>query len=292
MDPRPYRLLLFLFPTNWFWPSSIGKDALMMAALGLACLGVAHLLAGNVRGLAPFAIGAWAAAVIRPHLTLILAVAFGLAMVVRLVQRRTMHDAREVGMMKRLGGLAVVVLCVMLVLPSVESKLKLQSISPDAAEGARSEINRRTSQGGTEYDGYDASTPQGFVLGALTVLFRPLPTDARDVPTLLAAMEMCVLLYVIWRHRQRLVRNLMASFRVPYLAFCVGFVICFCYAFSAIYNLGIISRQRAQVLPILLVLVAAAVPDRGAALSGGRTVRAREPSRRDRRRDPLSSSGR
>src|SRR5690606_24023670 len=38
-DYVPYAAWLFLFPSLWFWPSSIGKEAIMMLGLGLATLG-------------------------------------------------------------------------------------------------------------------------------------------------------------------------------------------------------------------------------------------------------------
>ena len=43
--------------------------------------------------------------------------------------------------------------------------------------------------------------------------------------------------------------------RSPYVAYCVGVVLMFVYAFSALSNFGILARQRVQVLPFFLVLL-------------------------------------
>jgi len=45
-DGRRYALLVFFFPTMLFWPSSIGKEAFMILALGAAALGAAQLFSG------------------------------------------------------------------------------------------------------------------------------------------------------------------------------------------------------------------------------------------------------
>ena len=69
-------------------------------------------------------------------------------------------------------------------------------------------------------------------------------------------MFMLTMLGLGWR---RLVRVPGLMFRTPYVAYCVAFVVMFTLAFSSISNFGIITRQRTQVFPFVLGLLA--VPD-------------------------------
>jgi hypothetical protein len=43
---------------------------------------------------------------------------------------------------------------------------------------------------------------------------------------------------------------------VPYVAFAVSYTAMFVFAFSSVGNFGIMTRQRTQVLPLVLVLLA------------------------------------
>ena len=77
---RRYLLLVLFFPTMVYWPSSIGKDAWMLLCLGFAAYGIARLLTGRlIIGVIPAALGFWGAAVVRPHIALMLVLAAVLA---------------------------------------------------------------------------------------------------------------------------------------------------------------------------------------------------------------------
>ena len=65
---RTYARLVFFLPSLVFWPSGIGKEAWMVFALGVAAFGAARLLSGStVRGIVIAGLGAWMAAMVRPH---------------------------------------------------------------------------------------------------------------------------------------------------------------------------------------------------------------------------------
>jgi hypothetical protein len=48
----------------------------------------------------------------------------------------------------------------------------------------------------------------------------------------------------------------------PYLVFTLAFVLMFAFAFSSVGNFGIVTRQRTQVFPLVLVLLALPLPER------------------------------
>ena len=90
----------------------------------------------------------------------------------------------------------------------------------------------------------------------VTVFFRPFPFEVSTAQGLMSAAEgaLLVLLAILsWRR----IRSIPRLFRTrPYVAFCVGYVLVFVYAFSSFSNFGILARQRVQALPFLLVFLA------------------------------------
>ena len=84
------------------------------------------------------------------------------------------------------------------------------------------------------------------------VLFRPLIYEGTNLQVILSALEGTVLLAIVvwklpmmWRNKWVLRENPMMMMAFLYTG---GFVV----AFSAINNLGILARQRVQVLPMFL----------------------------------------
>ena len=90
----------------------------------------------------------------------------------------------------------------------------------------------------------------------VSVLFRPFPWEARNIQSLVAALESTGLIYLAWRCRDRL-RGLPHTVRTrPYVACAVAYSLGFVVAFSSFANFGILTRQRVQVFPFVLVLLA------------------------------------
>ena len=86
-DHRRYDLLLFFLPTLVFWPSSIGKEAWMVAVLGLASYGAARLFAHHPSGVIPLGFGLWGTSTVRPHLALMVLAALAPAWLARPTER-------------------------------------------------------------------------------------------------------------------------------------------------------------------------------------------------------------
>src|SRR5207248_10809458 len=100
-DCRLYALLLFFSPTLFFWPSIIGKEAVMVLVLGAACLGAAQLLTGRFRGLVWLAVGLTGAAIVRPHMALIVGAGLLVAAPIAVLRGGSEREGRQRG---RLGG--------------------------------------------------------------------------------------------------------------------------------------------------------------------------------------------
>jgi hypothetical protein len=254
-DGRRYALLLFFFPTLFFWPSSIGKEAFMLFVLGAAALGTAKLLTGRLRGLIWLILGLSGAAVVRPHMALI--VGAGLAIAALIAAVRGGGD----GIGSRQGRLGGAVLMVGLLLSGstligvAQSFFDLDSLNTQTAQEQLDEVTRRSGESGSTFKAYSPNNPVGFALSGVTVLFRPFPGEVRNAQGIVTSLECLILLGLCGLALGRLVRLPRETLRRPYVAFAVMYTCAFVYAFSSIANFGILARQRAQLLPLVLVVL-------------------------------------
>ena len=114
------------------------------------------------------------------------------------------------------------------------------------------ELERNTQQGGSAVEGEAVRSFADVPAAALRTLYRPLPNEAVNPQSLLSAIEGTAMLVVSLLALPWIIRNLTRVRRHPYLIFCLVAVSGFVVGFSAIFNLGILARQRIQVLPFLL----------------------------------------
>jgi hypothetical protein len=88
-------------------------------------------------------------------------------------------------------------------------------------------------------------------------LFRPLPYEAHNPPAFASSLEgAALLLLVLWKLIP-MVRRGFRSRRDPYMLFCIMFTFLFIIAFSSFLNLGLMARERSQVMPFFLAMIVA-----------------------------------
>ncbi len=80
---RRYALLVFFLPSLVFWPSSIGKEAVMMLSLGLCAYGAARILERQGWGWICLAAGVGLGYMVRPHVPVVVLAALAVAVVFR-----------------------------------------------------------------------------------------------------------------------------------------------------------------------------------------------------------------
>jgi hypothetical protein len=114
------------------------------------------------------------------------------------------------------------------------------------------DTERRTAQGGSAVTGSPVSSPLDLPEATLRVLFRPLPHEAGNVAALVSSLESVLLMILLISRLPAIARNLVRVRLHPYMLFVTLYTLGFIIAFSAIFNLGILTRQRVQVLPFLL----------------------------------------
>ena len=248
-DARRYALLVLFLPSLLFWPSSIGKEAWMTLALGLGAYGAARLLSGRSGGFAVLALSIGGVSLVRPHMAVLL---FGGLFVGYLV-RPSRPDAALAPLLKLVGTAVMVVVGLLLVVQAE----RFFGVEGDTSAGdVLDNTVARTQQGGSSFEATPVSSPLDLPAAFVSVLLRPFPWEARNIQSLAAALESAGLVYLAWRCRDRL-RGLPHLLRTrPYVAFAVTYTLLFVVAFSSFANFGILTRQRVQVFPFVLVLLA------------------------------------
>jgi hypothetical protein len=253
-DVRRYARLVLLLPSILFWPASIGKEAWMTLALGIGALGAARLLSRKPWGIRLLLAGTLMANVIRPHVAGLLVLSVAIAFVLR----RSPGRSSLLAPLAKAGGIIALGIAGVLVLNGAERVLGIDDFNAEAVSNTLEKTERQTSIGGSVFDARTDRTdlsPTRFPTALIGVLFRPFPWEASN-PLALAASAEGALLFALfvarWRNVVGAVRSLL---RTPYVLACVVYSVLFVYGFSAFANFGILTRQRVQVFPFVLVLV-------------------------------------
>lgn len=251
---RSYARLVFFLPSLLFWPSSIGKDAWMVLALGIAAYGAAKVLTrGTWRSVPTLVLGLWLATIVRPHV----AGMFALALALGYVMRPGRADLRQLAMLAKLASLTLLVVIAAVLLVRTDQYLRHSNLAVDEGVNAvLTDVTERTAQGGSLFAPSVLQSPGSAPVAAFTVLFRPLFLEANSPTTLLASLESTFLLFFTIS-RLRWLRTALGSVRrQPYVAFVIAYAAAFVIGFSAIANFGILVRERVQLLPFYLILLA------------------------------------
>lgn len=277
MATRKYAWLCVLAPSLVYWPSSIGKEALMMLGLGVGTYGIALMLSRRswLIALMVAVAGLGFAGLIRPHMTgiWIAAAVPALALAFVLGGRSKAIHAHP----RRTGRLSIIVgLVVAAVALSVVATFAVRFLEPGTDEDAPTslteileETQRRTSKTGSTFVPPSVSSPTSWPYAAVRTLTRPLPIEARGVAQLLSAAEIVAIAGVYVASWRRLRSIPMLVFTNPYVAFAVTATFLGGLAFASFANLGVLTRQKSLLFPLLLLPVC--VPTRRA--NADRTAR-------------------
>lgn len=255
-DHRRYTMLVLFFPTLWYWPSIVGKEALMIGGLGLAAYGASSLVGARaeLRGLVPFITGTIVLGLIRPHMALITVVALATAAAVGSATRlRSLQDIRT----SAVRILALILLVIAASYAATQVTTLVGGSDPNRSLTDVLETTAdRTSTGGSEFRAHPLRRPSDLPAATVNVLLRPFPWEANHLQTLLAALEGVALTALVVTSRRRLLQLVKQLPRQPYLVYTAAYTFVFIGAFSYISNFGILARQRSQLLPLFFTLLA------------------------------------
>jgi len=251
---RSYAILLLFLPSMLYWPASIGKDAWLMFALGVATLGAAKMIAERLRsGILLCAAGLAAAAVVRPHTALGIAIGLVAAYVIR---RQNRARLRELAPITKVITIAVLLAGAAVVASVTLGYVKGRGLSPQTGiTSVLQQSQSRASGGGSGFTAALPTTPQGAVIAAFTVLFRPLVIEATNLQTLASALEGSFLIVLTLVRVRWVLAALKSIRRQPFVALAIGYLGVSIVALSTLANFGILTRQRTLLFPLYFVLV-------------------------------------
>jgi hypothetical protein len=247
---KRYARLVFFLPSLLFWSSSIGKDAWMVFALGVASYGVARMLTHRRGGFLVAATGLTGTALVRPHVTLMIMVGVLFAYALRRSGRDTGHSrlAKVIGLTVLIAGSALLV-------GQVEKFLHINNLGQQSVNHVLSTESAGSNYGGSAYTVQNPSLAN-YPLSAVTVLFRPFPWEAHSSQQIAASLEGVFLMSVLLRSVPRF-RGLLRRLReTPYVAYALAYSLVFMPFFSSFANFGLLVRERDQLYPLLFVLLA------------------------------------
>ena len=252
-DSIRYALLLFFLPSMLFWPSSIGKEALMTLALGLTAYGCALMLTRRFGASLYLLPGLAGILMIRPHVAMFVIAGLSLGYILRGFggQRKV-----ALGSFRTIFGLAVIAAATLLVIRQVSQFFGLDEFNLDTATQTLESASEQTGQGGSEFDTSPGPSLADLPMDLVTVLFRPFPFEVHNVQALLAALEgsILMLLFILSWPRLRTIAKRLAT--QPYITFCITYIVLFCFIFSSFQNFGILARERVMVYPFVIALLA------------------------------------
>ncbi len=249
---KPYAFVVLFFPTYAFWPSTIGKDALVILCLGTSAYLISRLLEHfELRWIPLLALSLIGLGLIRIHIAGLVSLALVAALLFSKVRIGSGIFTRGRKVLT-LAGAAVAVVVAVTLIPDI---VGLELSDFDDLTPFTDEIARRTSEDGTVASGDPVSSLIDVPGAVALVLFRPFVFEASEVQHFLAAAETTVILLItIWKFPTML-RNWRKWRNNAYLVFCTLYTLAFAVAFSVVRNLGIIARQRGQVLAFFLAVV-------------------------------------
>jgi hypothetical protein len=236
-----------LFPSILFWSSIAGKDPIILMGIAITLFfGIAWLQKPGLKQLLGFLLGIVVASAIRPWIGALLLATFLFAALLRQLQQLKWRSAVyavplvvAAGAILGIGMLGSSVLGTLLI--------ELERLSNSWAIGG-SAVNAPVQL--SSWQDVLAFLPYG----AFTALFRPLPGEVMNVFGLSAGLENLLLLVLCGLALFCMRRAHLARPEIVWLG---SFLIAWSmlYAFLSYQNLGTATRFKAQVLPVMLVLI-------------------------------------
>ena len=252
-NKKRYAMFVFLWPSVIYWPSSLGKDAWMAVTIALAALGLAKMLTRGRGGFLLAGIGLAGAAIVRPHVAALVFAAMAFAFLI--AKRDQIRGTGQIGLstVTKFFGILLLAIAAAVLAPATAKFLKVDSLDSSGISAAFASTQAQTSQGGSSFHPINPNSPIGYPAAVFTVFFRPLPGELKGVTGLAASLEGFVLLMLCIAGWRRFLGALHIWRTEAYVTFALVYLAAFGYAFSAIANFGILTRERVQALPYLFV---------------------------------------
>lgn len=246
LDSYTYLSWLLLWPSLWYWPSSIGKDAVMLFGLCMTMTGYLGKDGGVQWTL--MLLGLFTLLAIRPQVAALTAAVVATAYWLSFEGKWTPARISQ--------GIVILIACLGLAWWGAT----LEGISSFDAEGMQSYLqDSASSTAGSGGSGIEAigASPTDIPMAMITTLARPFPWEANNVLALASSLEMVFLWGLIWYYRSGVLGALKSWRRNRILRFALPFLVLYSLLLGmAVGNLGIVARQRVYIFPVIFLLLA------------------------------------
>lgn len=251
--PPALLVLLGAYPSLLFWSTILGKDPLVILGLGLAMLGFAWMSVKHRHGALLAAAGVLVVLMVRPWIAPMAVVPAALVAATLRWGGPTAASRARWFATAFFGPLTLLAAIALLAgeTPAMTALLaRLNALTRAWAFGGSGQVPPQFTS--------VWSVLVFFPLGAFTALFRPLPGEVPSAFGLMAGLDGLTLLTLVAAAAVRLarrpaVRGLVDAAVLWGLAFTVCWTLL--YAFLSYQNLGTAFRFRAQLLPVLLLVL-------------------------------------
>lgn len=240
-----YGGVLACAPSMWFWPSSVGKDALLLLGVGLVASG--YVGRASRPRWSRLGLGLALTGVIRPHVAAIVGVALAVAEALPTPGSPIWTAKRSIQLTILVGGAVTMIFI-------TGQSFAFDPTDVGSVESFLTRASSRTMSGGSRLEATSGLTalPMAFV----NVLLRPFLWEAGSMTGALAALETAALWLLIVR-RRREVRVTLSTWRANrMLRFAVPCGLLLALAFGlTFFNMGILARQRVAAVGLLLCVL-------------------------------------
>ncbi len=245
-----FAIWALVWPSLWFWPSSVGKEAVTLLAIGLATLGYAGR--GERIYWTWFAAGVGLAFAVRPHVAVVLALA---AIVGHWLGRRLYAERWRILEVAGLFVLFIFALRGMTAFFGEDARFQLEDPSIAGFAEFVGFWNQQTITGGSSIGAVPAGI-LGIPAAIINVWVRPFPWEVHNITALVSAVEVVFLWWLIWKYRSE-VKTALRHWRENRLVrFALPLLLLYTLMIGLTFgNLGIIARQRTPVFPFVLLLL-------------------------------------
>jgi len=260
-----YFALLAFFPSYAMWSGLAGKDSWIALGLGMASLGYSRsLVKVTVKSILLGGIGLGLITVVRPHIALMLVVALATASILKSAKSKRRGHNPVNSLVLRVAGVLLLLLPMILLIDRITSSY----VGMDAAGSASvfkvgTNVAQGNAHGDSAVEAQTFSGPAGFLAylpeGLTNVYLRPFVGEGHSANMILAGLEnllIAILLAgILFRRPSRF-----KSLSHPFGLFAVVMTIELSLLFCIFTNFGLISRERAQLLPFFFAIAAIVLP--------------------------------
>ncbi|HEU5209576.1 MAG TPA: hypothetical protein VFU06_09205 [Longimicrobiales bacterium] len=241
-----YARWIFFFPALWFWPSSIGKEAIVLMGMGFATLGYVGR-AGRINWLL-LTSGVLLVFAIRPEVAAVVISSLLAAHWLSLITSRwTLRNTMQAAVLIGAGLLGLY----------YAMRVEGIELDPDSVQTYMADSQGRAVEGTSNIEAVPVGI-SGIPLALINILFRPFIWEASSLMVLITSVEIMSLWLIAWYRRATLVRALRHWRHDRLLRVAVPFILAYAVSLGmVIANMGIVARQRIFLFPFLFLLIEA-----------------------------------